>query len=189
MSALALTLAVLASAPAIELEADVAYGFGARSAFGGFLGGDARFAAYEVPTVRGTLEVGLLGGYQLEPYEQTAQLVLPAVVTGDTHRFEVFATLGHTLAFTPSRRFEVGLAVFAGVTHVLMRGKVVSAEQGFTRASVADATEFTFGAMLRLAVRLTPHWAVVGRFLGPLPYAGVAISSYFMASLGVGFTL
>lgn len=177
---------VLAASPAVQLELDAAYGFGARSAFGGLLGGEARWTAWETSAARGTLEVGVLGGHQVEPYG--SPLLYPVEVTGATHRTEAFATLAHTFAFTTSRRLEAGLVLFAGVTHVALRGMVKSDAQGFTRQSNADGTEFTFGAMIRLAFRLTSHWAVVGRFFAPIPYAGVAISSYFMASLGVGFT-
>lgn len=193
MSALSLALVVLGAAPtvapqgpALELEVDAAYGFGARSAFGALVGANARWTAWDLAAARGALELGLLGGYQAEPYG--SPLLLPTVVSGATHRVEAFVTFAHTFAFSDSRRFEAGLALFAGVTHVALRGVVRSDAQGFTRASDADGTEFTVGAMVRLAVRLTPTWAVVGRFLAPLPYAGVAISSYFMASLGVGFT-
>lgn len=186
MTGLAMALVVIAASPAIEVELDAAYGFGARSAFGGLLGANARWTAWDLPAARGTIEVGVLGGYQAEPYG--SPLLFPTVVTGATHRLEAFATIAHTFSFTPSRRFEAGLALFAGVTHIALRGTVQSEVHGFTRQSNADGTEFTFGAMIRLAVRLNSSWAVIGRFLAPIPYAGVAISSYFLASLGVGFT-
>jgi hypothetical protein len=188
-SALLLAL-VVAQAPArVDVEADFAYGFGARSAFGALAVGSARWSLYETSDTRGALEAGLLVGYQNEPWSQTAALVLPSVVSGATHRVEVLALAGHTLSLLASRRLELGLLLFAGWTHVVLRGALRSDAQGFDRAYAADASEFTFGLSLRAGFQLTDRFSVGARFFLPVPYAGVAISSYFTASAGLAFRL
>lgn len=186
MSALAVVLLVVAQAPStLEVEADFAYGFGARSAFGVLAGGAARWPLYEGRLARGEVEAGLLGGWQTESYDATAALLLPSVVSGANHRVELFAVGGHTVSFLESRRLQVGLLLFAGATHVAMRGTVRNDAQGIDRTYAAAATEFSFGFTLRAGFRLTRHVGVVARFVLPVPWAGVAISSYFMASGGL----
>lgn len=190
MSALLLVAAVLAQAPArTELDASFVYGFGARAAYGALVGGAVRWPLFEAKAVRGDVEVGLLGGYQHEPYAATAAFLQPALISGGTHRVELFGTGGATLAFLESRRLEAGLLLFGGLTHVALRGRVVSEVRGIDRVTSADAGEFTVGLLVRVGFRLTERLGVVARFLAPIPYAGVAISSYFLVSGGVTLSL
>lgn len=190
MSALAVVLLVAAQAPStLEVEADFAYGFGARPAFGVLAGGTARWPLYEGRLARGEVEAGLLGGWQTESYDASAALLLPSVVSGANHRVELFAVAGHTLSFLESRRLQVGLLLFAGATHLTMRGTVSNATQGINRTFAADATEFTFGFVFRAGFRITRHIGVVARFVLPVPWAGVAVSSYFVAGGGLTVSL
>lgn len=190
MSPLPLLLVALAQAPgALEFDVNAVYGHGARPALGGLLTGGARWSLYEARAVRGELEVGLLAGYQHESYALTASVLVPEALSGGNHRVELFLTGGHTLALFESRRLELGLHPFVGLTHVAMRGSVRSDAQGFTRSYSADATEFTFGLMARLAFKLTPSVGIVARFIAPIPLGGLGVSSYFMASLGVAWSV
>lgn len=181
---LAMLLTLAAEPPRVEAELAFVYGFGSRSAFGGAATATVGWPAWESAGAAGTLEVGLLGGYQNEPYGPSAAYLAPTVVTGSNHRVEVFAVGGHTFRLLESRRLLVGLQLFAGWTHVSMRGAVTDGVQGFSGTYRADGAEFTFGVMVTGGVRVTERISVVARFILPLPYAGVALSSYFMASLG-----
>jgi hypothetical protein len=185
LSAIALALALVVLAPPhVDAEAAFAYGFGARSAFGVLASGTASWPLSETRAMRSGIEAGLIGGYQNEPYSLTAPLTLPSVVTGSNHRVELLAMGGPSLALLESRRLELALLAFAGWTHVSMRGSLRSDSQGFARSYAADASEFTFGLTVRLGVRLSPRVGLNARFLLPVPWAGLAVSSYFMASAG-----
>lgn len=70
-----------------------------------------------------------------------------------------------------------------------MRGALTDAVQGFSRSYAADADEFTFGVMLLAGLRVTDRLSIVARVIGPIPTSGVAVSSYFMATLGVSLAL
>lgn len=92
---------------------------------------------------------------------------------------------GHTARLLASRRLLIGLQGFAGWTQLAMRGTLRDEGRGVSGTYRADATELTFGLTTLLGVQLSQHVALVGRFVLPVPHAGVAISSYFMAALGV----
>ncbi len=175
--------------PRFDLELDFAYGNGSRTALGGLLGATAGWRVWETAGGSGTLEVGLLAGYQNEPYALSAAYLVPAVMTGSNHRVEVFGVVGHTVRLLPSRRLLVGVQGFAGWTRLVMRGTLTDAGRGVSGVYQADAAELTFGLTALLGVRLSERVTLVGRFILPVPYAGVAISSYFMAALGVSVRL
>ena len=65
-----------------------------------------------------------------------------------------------------------------------MVGTLSNTAQGVSRAYRADGGEFTMGTLVLAGVQVHQRVAVVGRFILPIPYQGVAVSSYFMASLG-----
>jgi hypothetical protein len=186
---MALMVSGQVSGPRVDLELDFAYGYGSRTALGGLVGATAGWQVWETPGAAGTLDAGLLAGYQNEPYALSAAFLAPAVMTGSTHRFEAFAVVGHTARLLASRRLLVGVQGFAGWTQVAMRGTLTDSGRGVSGAYRADAAEFTFGLTALLGVRLTERVTLVGRFLLPVPYAGVAISSYFTAALGVAVRL
>lgn len=190
MNALGLAVVLtLAAPPRVDAELAFVYGFGSRSAFGGAVEATLGWPVWESTAAEGTLEVGLLGGYQNEGYAPSAAYLAPTVVTGSNHRVEVFAVGGHTFRLLESRRLLVGLQLFAGWTHVAMRGALTDEVQGFSGTYRADGAEFTFGMLFAGGVRITDRFSVVARFILPVPYAGVAISSYFMASLGASVRL
>lgn len=182
MSALGFLALVALSAEPPRIDADLAfvYGFGARPAFGGVVGATAGWPVWEW----GTVEAGLLAGYQNEPYALSAAYLAPTAVTGSNHRVEVFAVGGHTFRLLASRRLSLGVQAFAGWTHVAMRGALTDAVQGISGTYRADGSEFTFGVLFLGGVRITDRLSIVARFILPVPYAGVAVSSYFMVSLG-----
>lgn len=189
----ALVMALLVSGqtpgPRIDLELDLAYGYGSRTALGGLVGATAGWPVWETPGAAGTLDAGLLAGYQNEPYALSAAFLPLVVISGSNHRLEAFAVVGHTARLLASRRLLVGVQGFAGWTQIAMRGTLIDEGRGVSGPYRADAAEFTFGVTALLGVRLSERVTLAGRFLLPVPYAGVAISSYFMAALGVGVRL
>lgn len=70
-----------------------------------------------------------------------------------------------------------------------MPGTLTDAGRGVSGVYRADAAELTFGLTALVGVRLSERVTLLGRFILPVPYAGVAISSYFMAALGVSVRL
>jgi len=187
---LVLLVALAAEAPPrLDLDLAFAYGNGSRSAFGGLAGATAGWQVWETPGTTGTVDVGLLAGYQNEPYSQTAALLAPMVVTGSNHRSELFVVAGPSVRLLPSRRLLLGLQAFAGVTLLSMRGSLTDSGRGVSGSYRADAAEVTLGAIGVVGIALTERLSIVGRFLLPVPYAGVAVSSYFMATLGVSLRL
>jgi hypothetical protein len=188
-AALVVLLALGGAPSSVEVEASFVYGFGARQAFGGAAVGTAGWPVWASPGATGVLEAGVWAGYQNEPYALTAAYLAPSVVTGSSHRVEVFALVGHQVQLLESRRLQVGLQLFAGWTWLALRGQVVSAEQAISRSTSADASQFTFGLVVPLGFRLTQRVSVVARFLLPVPWAGLGVSSYFLASLGLSVGL
>lgn len=186
---LVVLLAAAGAAPRVDVELALVYGNGSRTAFGGAAEATAGWQVWETAGGAGALEVGLLAGYQNEPYALVEALMGPSQVTGSNHRIELFAVVGHTLRLTASRRLLLGVQLFGGWTQLAMRGALTNADRGISGTYRADAAEFTTGLIFLAGVRLTERLSVVGRFILPVPYAGVAISSYFMASVGASMQL
>ena len=184
-----LGLLTQAPPPRVDLQLAFVYGYGSRSSFGGALDVTVGWPVWERGGAAGTLEAGLLAGYQNEPYSQTAAALAPLVVTGSNHRVEVFAVAGHTVRFPSSGRLSVGLQLFAGWTQLAMRGSLTDAARGVSGSYRADAADFTFGLLASVGVRVSDRVSIVARGLVPVPYAGIAVSSYFMVSLGASLRL
>lgn len=194
MSAAGLVMLVALAAeaprpPHVDVDLAFVYGNGTRSAFGGAAAATAGWQVWETRGGTGSLDVGLLAGYQNEPYALDPARLAPLVVTGSSHRVEVFAVAGHSLRLLSSRRLLVGLQVFAGWTQLAMRGALTDAGRGVSGSYRADASELTLGLIAQVGFSLTERLAVVGRFVLPMPYAGIAVSSYFMAALGLSLRL
>lgn len=181
----AMVTAADASARA-RLETDVAfaYGFGARHAFGATASGAMSWRVCDAPALACRVRAGVLAGYQNEPFGLLAPFFLPSVVTGQGHRAELFATLGFAAHFFSARRLLFEVDFFIGWTGLWLEGSVRNAELDLDRTTRATGHELTFGLNFTLGVRLTEHVALIGRVVLPIPYAGVAKSSYFMATLG-----
>lgn len=154
--------------------------------FGGALEGLYGFKLWETASADGTLETGLLLGYQATPYEQFATLVGEAQVSGATHSLQAWLVVGHGLRLLPSRRLQVSVQLFAGWSEVLVRGALKNEAVGVSGASVANAGTFATGVMLQLGFRLTEHLSITARATAPFPYA-LAINPWFMADLGLAW--
>lgn len=192
LTLLAVTPAEVAEAPPVSasgasrLEADVAfvYGFGARMAFGGAASAASSWRLCDTPALECRVRTGVFVGYQNEPFSTTSALFAPTVVEGSGHRAEVFGTVGFSANFFSSRRLRFDVDFFAGWTGLWLAGTLRNTELGLDRSTRASGHELTFGFNYTLGFRVTERVSVVARIILPIPWAGVAKSSYFMASLG-----
>lgn len=189
-----LVVAALWSAPAaaaglaVDLELSAAYGFGERSAFGGLAGVTVGGRVWEAPQGEGALEAGFLAGYQAEPYALLQSWLGGARVSGATHRLEGLFLIGHGARLLASRRLLLGVHLFGGWTHVVLRGRLENAALGIGGSHSADAGRLTTGLSLALGVRVTSALSVTSRLLAPFPYATEVIS-YLIPSVGVSLRL
>lgn len=187
MTALAL-LAAAALGVSVDLEANAAYGFGSRHAFGGVASATVGAELWEAPAGVGALELGLLAGYQAEPYALMAPFLPEAELTGASHRVLGLFFFGHGMRLLSSRRLLLGLHLFGGWTHLVVSGRVRNAVLGMDRAQTADAGRFTTGLSFTLGVRLTERVSLSARVLLPFPYASEVIS-WVIPTLGISLRL
>lgn len=207
MSPLLFTLLVVSQAPAeaasqapapapapasrarrVEADAAFAFGYGSRMSLGATASWAMSWRFCDRQALDCRVRTGVLGGYQNEPYGVTAAFFAPSVVSGSNHRVELFGTVGLAAGFFPSRRLVLEVDLFVGWTGLWVSGTVKNDSVGLSRGFRASAHELTFGFNYALGVRLTDHVTVLSRVVLPIPYAGVAISSYFMATLGPRIT-
>ncbi|MBL8957137.1 MAG: hypothetical protein JNK82_40565 [Myxococcaceae bacterium] len=185
--ALLLSQAAGVEKPARKLETEVAfaYGYGSRMSFGLTANAAMSWRVCNFGGLECRVRAGVLGGYQNEPYAVTAPFFAPSVISGSNHRVELFGTLGFATHFFSSRRLLLEIDFFTGWTGLWVDGRVQNDDAGISRAYRTSGHELTFGFSYALGVRLTDHVTLLGRFFAPIPYDGVAISSYFMATLGL----
>lgn len=172
--------------PARHLETDLAfaYGYGSRMSFGLTANAAMSWRVCDFTGLECRVRAGVLGGYQNEPYAVTSPFFAPSVISGSNHRSELFGTLGFATQFFRSRRVLLEVDFFLGWTGLWVDGRVQNDDVGISRRYRTSGHELTFGFSCAMGLRLTDHVTLVGRFLAPIPYDGVAISSYFMATLG-----
>lgn len=186
MSPAALALGLVLSG--LQLDVSFATGFGSRVSLGGVVQLTSSTPLWETPGAAGSLGLGVWAGYQLEPYA-FSQAYLPGTqLTGATHRLEGLLLAGHDLQLFASRRLLVGVHLFAGWMHVVLRGGLVHPSVGVSGTSEADAGALTSGVVLRLGVRLTERVHLTARGLVPFPYA-TAVAPYVLLTLGVTVAL
>jgi hypothetical protein len=142
VTALALALTAVLNV-SFDLEANAAVGFGSRTSFGAVTSVTVGQELWTDAAGVGSLEAGLLLGYQLEPYALQAAYLPLAVVTGANHRLEALVLVGHGMRLLSSRRLLIGLHLFGGWTHLLVRGRLVNESLGIARDVAADAGRLT----------------------------------------------
>jgi hypothetical protein len=187
VTALALALTAVLNV-SFDLEANAAVGFGSRTSFGAVTSVTVGQELWTDAAGVGSLEAGLLLGYQLEPYALQAAYLPLAVVTGANHRLEALVLVGHGMRLLSSRRLLIGLHLFGGWTHLLVRGRLVNESLGIARDVAADAGRLTTGLSISLGVRLTEQLSLNARVLLPFPYAS-EVMSYVIPTLGVSVRL
>ncbi len=188
---LVLALAVAAApetpeAREIDLELAVSGGYGGRVSLGGIGGLNARWHAWGGKKISGGLELGVLAGYQNEPYGFTSSVFAPSEVSGSNHRVQALVSLGHGLRIM---RLTVGSHFFIGWTNLTVSGALRSESLMASRSVNASASELTFGAVLHARFRLTDHVSLSGRVFAPVPNLSSGVNAYVMASLGVSVVL
>lgn len=187
-AALAALTAQVPGPPQYDVDLSFVTSFGNRVALGGLAQATLRKQIWEVPSVGGSLGVGVLAGYQAEPYGLTAQYFPGTKIAGATHRFEALVVAGHEFRFFTSRRFLVGVQLFIGWMQVAMRGSLSNPGVDVSGGYAANAGAFSTGAILRLGVRLTDRVSLLARAVGPFPYA-TAVTPYVLLTLGVSVEL
>lgn len=187
MTALAL-LTAAALGVSVDLEANAAYGYGSRHAFGAVASATVGTELWEAPAGVGALELGFLAGYQNEPYALLAPYLPEAELTGASHRVLGLFFFGHGARLLSSRRLLFGLHFFGGWTHLVVSGRVRNELLGMDRVHTADAGRFTTGLSFSLGVRLTERISLSARVLLPFPYASEVIS-WVIPTLGVAVRL
>lgn len=187
-AAVAVLTAQVPGPPEYDVDLSFATSFGSRVGLGGVAQATLRKQIWEVPSVGGSLGVGVLAGYQAEPYSFTAQYFPGTKLTGATHRFEALVVAGHDFRFFTSRRFLVAVQVFIGWMQVALRGSLSNPAVDVAGSAAANAGAFSTGAILRLGVRLTDRVSVLARAVGPFPYA-TAVTPYVLLTLGASVEL
>ena len=174
MTALGLVISLCVAAPEVAVEAGPAYGLGLRPGLG---------ALTAVTLSWDWAELGVLGGYQAEPYQFFESYLQGAHVTGATHRVQVLASAG--VKWKPWR-LELGAQLIAGYSHVLLHGTFENTKWGVSGALDESVGAFTLGAGLCVALRVTDHFQVKVRGVAPLPFAS-GVTGYATIGLVVAF--
>ena len=156
------------------IEASAVYGISSRPAFGALVGATWSWD---------WAELGLLGGYQAEPYVLYEAYLQGAQVTGATHRVQVLATAGAKWSFW---RLALGAQLLGGWSHVVLHGTLINEKWGVSGTLDTAAGAFTFGAGLSLTLRLSDHLDLTVRGLVPLPFAS-GVTGYATLALGLAY--
>lgn len=188
-------VAALAAQPApaesphrLDVDASFAYGFSGGHSLGGFVEGRYGLRLWEAGSISGTLEAGLMLGYQAEPYSLYGNTFGDAKLSGGNHRLESWLVLGHCFRFPPSERVSLSVQLFGGWSHLLVRGALDNPVLGVSGESNADAGVFATGVMLQYGLRLTDRVGLSLRVIAPFPYA-LDVNPWILASLGVSVRL
>lgn len=158
------------------VEASAVYGLSGRPAFGALVGGTWSWD---------WAELGLLGGYQAEPYVLFEPYLKGARVTGATHRLQVLATAGAKWKFW---RLALGAHLVGGWSHVVLHGTLVNEKWGVRGTLDTAAGAFTVGAGVSVTLRLSDHFDLALRFVAPLPFAS-GVTGYATLALGLAYRL
>ena len=171
----------------VEVGTSFVYAYGMRSTFGGLVEGTYGWRAWETGRAEGTLDLGLMLGYQAAPLSNP--YLGSGSISGAAHQLEALVVAGHTLRMPPSRRLVLSLQLFAGWTHLLMRGALKNPSVGVAQGYAADAGEFTYGVLLQLGFRVSDRVSIVTKMIGPIPNGCLSVKPYFMTSLGLSVRL
>lgn len=181
-------LSVAQPATSVDLDVSFAASTGNATGLGGVAQVTVRRQVWEASWVAGSLGVGVLVGYQAEPYSFAAQYFPATTITGAAHRFEGLLVAGHDLRFLASRRLLVGVQLFLGWMQLAARGSLANPAVGVSGQYSGDAGAFSTGVIFRLGFRVTDRLSVVASALAPFPYA-TAVTPWVMLTLGVSVEL
>lgn len=167
---------VLSQAPEFSAEASGAYNASLRPAFGGFLGGTAarKFSDHV------GAELGVLAGYQAEPYPVFDAYLAGAHSMGATHRLSLLATVGPRFALW---RFTLSPQVLVGWTKVWLDGRFVNERWGIDAPLNETVSAFTLGIAAAVSFRIVERVHVRARVLVPLPFSS-GVTGYVTFTLG-----
>lgn len=171
--------------PQLDLDALFTYSIGAQSALGGELLATGAWSVWSKTRVTGTLDVGLLIGYQAEPWV-LAPWLDPSEASGSNHRLRLLPNVGHSFRFGARRQLAIGLHVYAGMVYWNSTGTIHYDAQNVHGSASVSRVAFDAGTFLRFTWR--PHPVVGMALYMGAPFYGVT-SSYAVDLFTVGFGL
>ncbi len=139
----------------------------------------------------GTLhgDLGLLAGYQREPYGAANGFLGTGVVSGATQRFQLLATAGGSHRLGQRRRLLLAYHLFVGPVRAVLRGHLDNELYGVSGDYAEDAWTLSAGLSLSQGFAVSDRLTLVFQQRGPLPYAPSAVSGYAFVSLGASLLL
>lgn len=173
----------------LDVGAAFVYGFGDGHAFGGLIEGTYGLPVWETSSLSGTLDAGVLVGYQAEPYSFINPQLGGAVASGTCQRVQGFVVVGHRVRLPPSQRLLVGLQLFGGWTHVFAKSQLTNSTYDLSVEHDASDGAFTTGVTVEIGFRVLDNLTVMAKVMGPLPIAPASITSYVMPTLGASIRL
>lgn len=182
-----LLASALAAEPHVDLDALFTYSIGGQSALGGELITTVGAASWQKPKVGGSLDIGLLTGFQAEPWSM-APWIDHDTTTGMTSRVRLLPSVGHSFHFGSKTQVSFGLHLYGGLVVWTSSGRIVLPEHDIDRQETVTRAVGDVGGMLRLQVR--PHPVVGASILIGGPFYGLTSSSYAvdLFTVGAGLT-
>lgn len=168
--------------PHVVLHATATYGIGAWSALGAQLQPMLQLSAWNTDAATGTLDVGVVLGWQLEP--EALQYDVPPTLDNEAHRLNAWLVVGHSFHLG-DRRSTLGLHVFGGWTHVWSSASIDDPRVMLTRSASDDYGLANVGGMLTFDYRFSDHLGFVLQAVGPFPVQPSYVTTLFHVGLGL----
>jgi hypothetical protein len=169
------------------LDATATYGIGGFSALGAQLHFVAFTPVWTTNAATGSLDVGLVAGWQDEP--QFLQYTSMPDEKNDAERLNAWVTLGQTIHFGPGRRVGLGVHLFAGWTHLWSSYTVHDPAQGLNGSLTDNYGSPNAGAMVKFDYRFSDRVGVSIQAVAPFEVGPSFITTLFHVGAGLSFYL
>ncbi len=184
------TAASRAQGPMLELSLAPLYGFGgARHGFGGQAGLGMFSPLWQGEGSTGSLELGLLLGYDHESYGRSDRFLGEGQVDGGTHRIEALLLAGPGLRLAAMPRVRSSLQLYGGWVQAFMHAQLDNELQSISGDYEVSVGVFSTGLALTHRLELAQRVGLDLQVRAPFPMVPAAITSYVFASLGVSVGL
>jgi hypothetical protein len=169
------------------LDATATYGIGGFSALGAQLHFVAFTPVWSTNSATGSLDVGLVAGWQDEP--QFLQYTSMPDEKNDAERLNTWVTVGHTIHFGAGRRVGIGVHLFAGWSHVWSSYSIDDPSQGLVGSLRDNYGSPNAGAMLKFDYRFSQWVGLSVQAVAPFEIGPTFITTIFHVGVGVCFYL
>ena len=169
------------------VDATFTYGIGAYSALGGQLHGMEQIGVWDAPWVAGTVDVGVVLGFQDEP--MALQYGAVSGQTNNAERLNAWVSVGHTFHFGTERRASLGVHFFNGWTQVWTQAALNNPAHGINTRVADSYGHFNTGAMLKFDYRFSSLLGATAQAIGPWPVGPSYVTTLFHVGLGIVFYL